>query len=65
VVVILVHIDDIKHNANVLTSFRDYATVIVSTLRESLVVMDVDLKVVTANQFFYEAFQVEVEEIEN
>jgi two-component system CheB/CheR fusion protein len=37
----------------------------VSTLQESLVVMDVDLKVVTANQFFYEAFQVEAEEIEN
>jgi two-component system CheB/CheR fusion protein len=64
-VVILVDIDDIKRNANILKSFREYAAAIVSTVRESLVVMDVDLKVVTANQFFYEAFQVGAEETEN
>ncbi len=64
-VVILVDIDDIKRNANILKSFRDYAAAIVSTVRESLVVMDVDLKVVTANQFFYEAFHLGAEETEN
>ncbi|WP_413172274.1 chemotaxis protein CheB [Anabaena azotica] len=64
-VVILVDIDDIKRNANILKSFRDYAEAIVSTVRESLVVMDVDLKVLSANQFFYEVFQVEPEKTEN
>ncbi|MEO3705289.1 hypothetical protein [Trichormus azollae] len=56
--VILVHINDIKYNANILRLFRDYAAAILSTLLESFLVMDVDLKVVTTNQFFYEAFQV-------
>jgi PAS domain S-box-containing protein len=37
---------------------REYAESIVETVRESLVVLDADLKVISANQSFYETFKV-------
>jgi two-component system CheB/CheR fusion protein len=45
-------------------SARDYAEAIVETVREPLVVLDEDLRVVSANRSFYEIFQVEPGETE-
>ncbi|WP_353929709.1 CheR family methyltransferase [Okeanomitos corallinicola TIOX110] len=64
-VVVLVDIDAIKRSAEQLRASRDYAETIVDTVRQSLVVLDVDLRVITANQFFYDTFQVLPEETEN
>lgn len=64
-VVVLVDIDNIKRSAEQLRASRDYAEAIVDTVRQSLVVLDTDLRVVTANQFFYDKFQVLQEETEN
>jgi len=41
---------------------REYAENIVETVREPLVVLDSDLKILTANQSFYETFKVTPEE---
>jgi two-component system CheB/CheR fusion protein len=43
---------------------RDYAESIVDTVREPLIVLDARLRVVSANQSFYEGFQVRPEETE-
>jgi signal transduction histidine kinase len=47
-----------------LTEIREYAENIVATVRESLVVLDADLRVVSANHSFYQAFAVKPEETE-
>jgi two-component system CheB/CheR fusion protein len=57
-VVVLVDIDALKHSAEQMRASRDYAKAIVDTVRESLVVLDVNLQVITANRCFYETFQV-------
>jgi two-component system CheB/CheR fusion protein len=57
-VVLLVDIDALKRSSEQLRASRDYAQAIVSTVRQSLVVLDINLRVITANQFFYETFQV-------
>ncbi|MDI6716465.1 MAG: PAS domain-containing protein [Actinomycetota bacterium] len=41
---------------------RDYAESIIETIREPLMVLDADLRVVTANHSFYETFKVTEEE---
>ena len=43
---------------------RDQAQAIVETVREPLVILDADLRVVTANRSFYETFQVTPAETE-
>ncbi|WP_052049493.1 chemotaxis protein CheB [Leptolyngbya sp. KIOST-1] len=57
-VVVLVDIDSLKRSADQLRQARDYADAIVQTVREALVVLDQDLRVVTANRQFYQTFQV-------
>lgn len=57
-VVVLVDIDALKHQAEALGQARDYANAIVQTVREALVVLDANLRVITANNQFYEIFQV-------
>jgi two-component system CheB/CheR fusion protein len=64
-VVVLVDIDDLKLSSEQLKASRDYAAAIVSTVRESLVVLDRELRVVSANEFFYEAFRLSPEQTEN
>jgi len=44
---------------------RDYAESIVSTIREPLVVLDNDLRVVSANNSFYKTFKVTQEDTKN
>ncbi|MDZ8053514.1 MAG: chemotaxis protein CheB [Aulosira sp. ZfuVER01] len=57
-VVVLVDIDELKRSAEQLRASRDYAEAIVDTVRESIVVLDLNLRVVRANRSFYEIFQV-------
>ena len=57
-VAVLIDIDDLKRGAEALRVARDYADAIVQTVREALLVIDRDFKVVTANQQFYRLFQV-------
>jgi len=64
-VVVLVDIDELKHSTDQLIVSRDYSKAIVDTVRQSLVVLDTDLRVVTANQFFYDTFRVVREATEN
>jgi two-component system CheB/CheR fusion protein len=44
---------------------RVYADSVVDTMRESLVILDKELRVISANLSFYKTFQVSKEEIEN
>ncbi|MBD1874734.1 PAS domain-containing protein [Nodosilinea sp. FACHB-131] len=57
-VLVLVDIDNLKRSAEQLRQARDYADAIVQTVREALVVLTHDLRVVTANRQFYQTFQV-------
>ena len=57
-VVVLVDIDDLKHQTEAVHQARDFANAIVQTVREALVVLDADLRVVTANHQFYRLFRV-------
>ncbi|MBX9256886.1 PAS domain-containing protein [Desmonostoc muscorum CCALA 125] len=57
-VLVLVDINNLKRSAVEIQASRDYAEAIVQTVRESLVVINTDLRVVTANLSFYEIFQV-------
>lgn len=63
-VVILVDIDALKRSSEQLRTSRDYVQAIVDTMRQSLIVLDVHLRVISANQFFYDTFQVVPEETE-
>ncbi len=64
-VVVLVDIDAIKRTASQLKRSHDYAEAIIDTVRESLVVLNTELRVVSANRAFYEMFNVLPAEIEN
>jgi len=64
-VVMLIDIDTLKQGSDQLLEARDYAEAIVETVRESLVVLDAQLRVKTANQAFYQTFQVSVDETEH
>jgi two-component system CheB/CheR fusion protein len=44
---------------------RDFATNIIATLREPFLVLDADIRIVTANQAFYDRFHTEPAETEN
>ncbi|HEY9887286.1 MAG TPA: CheR family methyltransferase [Candidatus Obscuribacterales bacterium] len=60
-VVVLVDIDGLKRSAEQLRQARDFADAIVQTVREALVVLTADLRVVTANRQFYELFHASAE----
>ncbi|MDZ8029474.1 MAG: chemotaxis protein CheB [Nostoc sp. DedQUE11] len=64
-VVVLVDIDALKRSAAQLKASWDYAQAIVETVRESLVVLNPELRVVSANLSFYETFNVLPTETEN
>jgi PAS domain S-box-containing protein len=53
-----------KRVEQALTELREYAENIVATVREPLVVLDADLRVVSTNHSFYEVFAVKPEETE-
>jgi two-component system CheB/CheR fusion protein len=64
VVLTFVNITDRKQAQEEIEAARDYAESIVGTVREPLVILDADLKVISANRSFYQTFQVEPEEVE-
>jgi len=64
-VIALFDIDQIKRSLEKAEEARNYAQAIVETVREPLVVLDAELRVVSANQSFYQTFHVAKEETEN
>lgn len=62
--VILVDIDALKRSMEQIEAARNYAQVIVETVREPLLVLDDHLRVITANQSFYQMFQTTTAETE-
>jgi two-component system, chemotaxis family, CheB/CheR fusion protein len=58
VVLVLVDIDVLKRSTEELRQARDYAEAIVEMVKDSLLVLDADLRVVQANGQFYTTFQV-------
>ncbi|KAB8316846.1 hypothetical protein SD81_027295 [Tolypothrix campylonemoides VB511288] len=63
-VLVLVDIDNLKRSNIQLMEARDYAEAIVETVREPLVVLNLNLQVITANHSFYDTFQVRAVETE-
>jgi two-component system, chemotaxis family, CheB/CheR fusion protein len=57
VVISLIDIDQLKRNALELGAARNYATAIVETLHQPLIVLNAELQVITANRAFYQIFQ--------
>jgi two-component system, chemotaxis family, CheB/CheR fusion protein len=57
VVIGLIDIDTLKCSATSIAAARDYANAIVETVRQPLLVLDPDLRVIRANHCFYEIFQ--------
>jgi two-component system, chemotaxis family, CheB/CheR fusion protein len=60
----LMDIDALKRGMEQLEYSRNYAQAIVETVREPLIVLDSNLQVLTANQSFYQTFQVSSAETE-
>lgn len=61
----LADISDLKASLKQVEAARNYAQAIVETLREPLLVLGGDLKVVSANQSFYDFFHILPQETEN
>ncbi len=57
-VLVLVDVDVLKRSTEQLRQARDYAEAIVEMVSDSLLVLDADLRVVSANGQFYTTFQV-------
>ena len=55
---------DCNHAREALEKAQEYAESIVETIREPLIVLTPDLKVLSANRSFYETFRVPPEETE-
>jgi two-component system CheB/CheR fusion protein len=64
IVVAMLDIDDLKHGMLEARDARDYAEAIIATVREPLLVLDEDLRVVTANGAYYRTFQGSASETE-
>lgn len=58
VIAIFVDISGRKKAEQIVGEERDYIKGIIETMRESLIVLDADLKVVSANKSFYQVFKV-------
>jgi two-component system, chemotaxis family, CheB/CheR fusion protein len=56
VVIGLIDINTLKRSAVLLEGARDYADAIVETVRQSLIVLSADFRVIRANQYFYNTF---------
>lgn len=60
-----IDINHLKHNIDLLKYSLDYAEAIVNTVREPLVILNKDLRVITANKAFYQTFDLLPEKLEN
>jgi two-component system CheB/CheR fusion protein len=63
-VISFIDIDAIKRGFEEAKEARDQAQAIITTVREPLVILDAELRVVTANRSFYETFQLRRENTE-
>ena len=63
-VLVLHDIDVLKRNAEEITQAREYAEAIVRTGRDMVLVLNADLRVHSANDAFYKAFQTSAKETE-
>jgi two-component system CheB/CheR fusion protein len=61
VVIVLIDIDDIKRNQ----PLTEYASYIMDTVQESILILDKHLSVKYANRFFYNTFRVRPKEVDN
>ena len=61
----LADIDALKHSLREAEGARNYSQAIIETLREPLLVLDRDLRVISANQAFYELFKIPSDEAKN
>jgi two-component system, chemotaxis family, CheB/CheR fusion protein len=64
IVLALVNVDALKRSLQEAQAAREYAWDIIATLREPLIVLDGDLRVISANESFYRTFQVPSQETE-
>jgi len=64
-IVTLEDINDLKQGMLRVQEARDYAEAIVETVREPLIILSKDLRVVTANQAYYRNFAITPDEIES
>ena len=53
-----IDINQFKHTLDLFKYSLDYAEAIVNTVREPLVILNKDLKVITANRAFYKTFNI-------
>lgn len=58
------HIDTIARGKKELEKSRNYFETVMSTMREPLVVLDADFRVVSANKAFYETYGVKQDDVE-
>jgi two-component system CheB/CheR fusion protein len=65
VVITFIDITELKRSEQMEQDARVYAESIVDTVHESLLILDNDLRVISANSSFYSTFQVSPEETEN
>jgi two-component system CheB/CheR fusion protein len=63
-VLVLVDIDALKRTEQAIAVARDYAANVIRSVRDSLLILDADLRVQNANQGFYKTFQVSPAESE-
>ena len=64
-VLVLVDINELKLIAQQLTEAKNYAETIVETVAQPLLVLDLNLRAITANHAFYETFQVTAAQTEH
>lgn len=64
-IVLGVDIKQFKHSIDLFKYSLDYAEAIVDTVREPLVILNKELKVITANRAFYRTFNLLPEKLEN
>jgi two-component system CheB/CheR fusion protein len=64
VVAIFIDITERKEAQQIIEEARAYAENIVETIREPLIVLDTDLKIISANKSFYQTFKVDHKETE-
>jgi two-component system CheB/CheR fusion protein len=57
-ILLFIDIDPLKRTIEQANRSRDYAQALVETMRESLIVLDRNLRIRTANRSFYETYQV-------
>lgn len=64
-VIAMLDIDVIKRSQNELKEALNYAQAIMETMSDSLLVLDKELRVLSANKSFYQTFEVSVSDVEN